>query len=114
MLAVTRVAVGAIALVAPRRAGSLVFGPRGHDGATAVVVRTFAARDLVLGLGTLRALDRDIDPATWAKASAAADAADAVSTLLGIRSLPPLRALAGALSAATAATTGLRAASRLA
>jgi hypothetical protein len=114
LLAVARVAVGAIAFAAPRRAGSIVFGGRSRDGAMAVVVRTFAARDLILGLGTLRALDRDVDPVTWAKASAAADAADAVAALLGLGSLPTPRALAGATSALTASITGFRASTRLA
>jgi hypothetical protein len=114
MIAAARVAVGIMGLVAPRRAGALVFGPRGRDGAVAVMVRVFAGRDLVLGLGTLRALDRDADPAGWAKAAAAADALDATAAVLGLRAIPPARALLGATSAATVAALGARASTRLA
>lgn len=113
LLAVARVAIGVVALAAPRRAGALVLGPRGHDRGVALLVRAFGVRDLVLGLGTLRALDRDEDPATWAKLSAACDAADAAATLLAAPALPASRVVLGAGSAATAAALGARASTRL-
>jgi hypothetical protein len=113
MLAVGRVAVGVAALVAPRRSAAAVFGPSASTRAVAVVMRSFAARDLVLGLGTLRALDQDRDPKSWVQASAAADAVDAFAALTGVRSFSTARTLAGAASATAAALLGVRAADRL-
>jgi hypothetical protein len=113
MLAVARVAVGAAALVAPRRSASLVFGDEARSRAFAMIMRSFAVRDLVLGLGTLRALDQDRDPKSWVQAAAVTDAVDAVSSLTGVRALSPARTVLGAASAATAAALGLRAATRL-
>jgi len=114
LLAVARVAIGVVAIAAPRRAGSLVLGSRGRDRGVALIVRAFGVRDLVLGLGTLRALDQDADPATWAKLSAACDAADAAAALLAAPALSPARVVLGAGSATTAAALGARASNRLA
>jgi len=113
LLAVARVAIGVVALTAPRRAGALVLGARGRDRGVALLVRAFGVRDLVLGLGTLQALERDADPATWAKLSAACDAADAAATLLAAPALPATRVVLGAGSAVTAASLGARASTRL-
>src|SRR5689334_23171925 len=113
VLAVARVGIGVAATVLPGTVGSLLFGPKADSGALRLVTRAFGARDVVLGLGTLRALDQDIDAAGWARASAASDAADAVAALIAARSVPAARALLGAGSAVVAATAGYRASSRL-
>jgi hypothetical protein len=113
VLAVGRVAVGVVAFVAPRHAATMLFGREADSPALRAVTRSFAARDLVLGLGTLRALDQDVDAAGWARAGAASDAADAVIAIASARGLTRWRALAGAASAVVAATAGYRAASRL-
>src|SRR5690606_2529086 len=76
MLAMVRIAIGVVAFVAPRRAGALAFGARTPSPAFEQVTRAFGARDVVLGVGTLRALDRDVDAEGWARMSAAGDASD--------------------------------------
>jgi hypothetical protein len=113
MLAVARVAIGVAATAMPGVTGSLLFGPKANSPALRLVTRSFGARDVVIGLGTLRALDQDVDAAGWARASAASDAADAVAALIAARAVPTARALLGAGSAAVAAIGGYRAASRL-
>ena len=91
---------------------SLLFGSRAPRGTLTMATRMLGARDLVLGLGTLRALDRDADAATWAKASAGADAGDAVAAFLVLGAIPTSRALptaavaAGALFDTAAAKAG--------
>jgi hypothetical protein len=58
-------------------------------GAEAVFVRLFGARDLALGLGTVIALDHGSPVRGWLEAAALADAADAVSCVLGAKTLTP-------------------------
>ena len=82
MLAAARVAIGVLAVVAPGPAGAMLFGGNANSPALRLVTRSFGARDIVLGLGTLRALDQDVDAAGWARASAASDGADAVAALV--------------------------------
>jgi hypothetical protein len=113
VLAAARVGVGVTAFMAPRLAGSFLFGPHADTPALRLVTRAFGARDVILGMGTLRALDQDADAAGWARASAACDGADAVATLLAARGLPAGRTLLGGASAVAAAAAGLRAAARL-
>jgi hypothetical protein len=112
-IAAIRVAVGVVAFVAPRRSAALAFGGHAEQPGVVTIMRSFAARDVALGLGTLRALERVTDPAAWAKLSALADIGDAVTSVIGLRHLPPARALIGATTASLAATLGLRAAPRL-
>jgi hypothetical protein len=113
MIAVGRVALGAIALLAPRATASLLLGHRASRGAVAMTTRMLGARDLALGLGTLRALDRDSDPAAWTNASALADAGDAVASVLVLGAVPTTRAVPTIAVSAGAAVLGARAASRL-
>jgi hypothetical protein len=114
MIAAGRVALGVKALVAPRGLAALAFGGGPHSGAMVMAVRMLGARDLVLGLGTLRALDRDEDPATWAKASAAADAVDAVAATLAPRAIGLPRTAFTLAAAGISAAAGTRASTRLA
>jgi hypothetical protein len=114
MIAVGRVALGVFALAMPRVTSSLMFGARVSRGPLTMATRMLGARDLVLGLGTLRALDRDADPATWAKASAGADAGDAIAALLVLRAIPTSRALPTVAVAGAAAALNAHAAPRLA
>jgi hypothetical protein len=113
MIAVGRVVIGVLALAAPRRIDSSLFGVR-SSGALTMATRMLGARDLVLGLGTLRALDQDVDPATWAKAGAAADGADAVAAVLALGRVPASRALPTTIVAAASAALSARASTRLA
>ena len=113
LIAVGRVALGVTALVAPRRLGALAFGAPRAAGALVMATRMLGARDLVLGLGALRALDQDIDAPTWARAGAAADAADAAAALLSLGRIPARHAVPTVAVAAGSAIASFRAAPRL-
>jgi hypothetical protein len=83
--------------------GSLVVGDSAREPAVGASVRYYGTRDLVLGVGTLRALARDGDAESWILAGIGADLLDAVATVADWESLPPDRripALAAALGAA--------------
>ena len=82
--------------------------------AAKVFLRALGVRDLALGLGTLRALNRGEDPVVWARYGAAADGVDAAATALGYRALAPRGRFAVLLLAASAAVTGSLAAEQLA
>ena len=113
MLAVGRVAVGAAMTLFPGAAGRSWIGEPAAHGAVKVVIRAFGVRDLVLGLGTLRALDRGDDPAPWVRYSMVSDAVDATAGVLGYRHLPRFRRALLVLSAGGAAVTGAVAADHL-
>jgi hypothetical protein len=113
MIAAGRVVLGVVATTAPRRTAALAFGAERSRGALTMATRMLGARDLVLGLGTLRALDRNADPAGWATAGAVADAIDAVAALSVIRTVPASKVAASFLAAAAAAILGTRAAPHL-
>lgn len=107
LLAFARIGLGVAMLALPGRALRAWLGDL--DRPSRVLVRGVGARDVALGVGTLRALDRG-DPSAreWVTASGACDATDALATLAAGRSLP-LRgrllgvAVAGAAAAACAA-----------
>jgi hypothetical protein len=87
LLATGRVGLGILLFVRPRAArswiGDVVDEPGGR-----VAVRALAARDLVIGAGVLRAIDRGESLRPWLAFSATADLADSVATLGAIRRLP--------------------------
>jgi hypothetical protein len=102
LLATGRVGLGILLFVRPRAArswiGDVVDEPGGR-----VAVRALAARDLVIGAGVLRALDRGEALRPWLVYSAAADLADSVATLGALRRLPRGAIGAVALAAGSAA-----------
>jgi hypothetical protein len=107
MLAAARVVAGTALLLAPGKVGGRWIGAHINERTTMMFVRAMGARDLALGLGTLRALERDEAPRNWVAASAFADAADVVATVIagsaiGARRAVPIVTLAG-LSAAVGA-----------
>ena len=109
-----RVAIGTALLVVPQR---VTKGWTGTDGATPggrLLGRSLGARDLVLGLGVIGALDRG-DPAArdWIRASALSDTADAVATALAYRQLPKRSRFGILVLAAGAAVGGFVAAEHL-
>jgi hypothetical protein len=95
VLALGRLAVGTIGMIAPRRVARLFSAPEEPKA----LVYSMALRDLVLGAGILLS-DR---PGPWLVAAGAVDAADAglVVGYSGARGLPALKAL-GALGAGVA------------
>lgn len=110
MLSIARVGVGTALLLAPSRMGRNWVGSVADDPRAAVVIRGFGARDLVLGLGTLRALRRDEPLTGWVQMAAIGDACDAVAGLVGAPGVGAARTIPTVLSAAAAAAVGMRAA----
>ncbi|MBL8775087.1 MAG: hypothetical protein JNK12_04115 [Acidimicrobiales bacterium] len=113
-LAVGRVAVGAALVLVPSLAARGWAGDEASRPATKVFLRALGIRDLALGVGTLRALERGEDPVPWARYGAAADGVDAAATLAGFRALAPRGRFAVLLVAAVAAVGGALAAEQLA
>jgi hypothetical protein len=85
-----RIAVGAAFLLAPGLAGRTWVGADAARPSAKLLSRAFGARDLALGLGVVIAIDRGAPVRGWLEASALSDGADAVATLLGGATVPPL------------------------
>ena len=109
--AVSRVVIGGVFLLAPEPLGSAWVGrTAARTPAGRVLGRALGARDLLLGVGLCRALQRGSGAAEWLWYGAAADAVDGAVSALDIRGLPwtgravaPL-ALATAVAGAALAT----------
>jgi hypothetical protein len=86
-LAVGRIAIGAMSLLAPELVGRAMTGPDGAMGGAPLFARMVGARDLGLGLGVLLALDRGAPVRGWLEASAMVDGIDAGACLLARRHL---------------------------
>lgn len=109
LLAAARIAIGVGGYVAPG-AAARVFGTQPQrDPALAFVIRTFAARDLVLGVGLAGSQGRERE--RWLVLGALADALDAAAALWAARrrQIPPLNAVATALAAGGAVAVAARA-----
>ncbi len=115
LLAYGRAAIGLAVLVAPEAAMTRWLGAKnaGHGGVRDLG-RGLAARDVGLALATLQTLDDPVIGPRVQLACAAADAADAVSTLLERDSLPRVQALGTVVVAGGAAVAGLYFAHRIA
>ncbi len=109
MLSIARVGVGTALLLAPRRMGRNWVGSVADDRRAALVIRGFGARDLALGLGTLRAMARNEPLNGWVQMAALGDACDAVAGLAGASSVGVARTIPTVLSATAAAIVGMRA-----
>jgi hypothetical protein len=107
-----RAVLGLVMLVAPGLAGRAVFGPAGATSTARALSRMAGVRDLVLGVGTLTALNETDHGPDWLGMCAAADAGDALALLLG----PGLtaRARLAGLSAVAASGASLVLSRRLA
>ncbi|HEV3365368.1 MAG TPA: hypothetical protein VG795_14765 [Acidimicrobiia bacterium] len=106
-IAVGRIAIGIVALVAP----TLPLRPWvGRDFAwqprAKLLARSLGARDLALGIGVLLALRHKAPVRGWVEGAALADAGDTLATLLAFPKLPKggrwlvLASAAGAAAAA--------------
>jgi len=107
-----RIAAGAGFLVAP---GRMLRAWSGIDAkstpAARMVATSVGVRDLLLGVGLCRALQRRQDVATWLWYGVAADAVDALGALRDFRALPLTGRLAlpvalGAAAAGVALASG--------
>ena len=112
-LALGRAAVGATFVLFPRRATAAWLGEIGDVPAAKLLGRSLGSRDLVLGLGVLFALEEETPVRGWLEAAAAADAVDAVATLLSMKRIPKLRGLITIATALGASVIGFGLASRL-
>ena len=83
-----RTAVG-VALIAAPGVPMRLAGTQSPTGAALLLMRTIGIRDLVLGLGTVRAAQSaDVSDADrWVKATLASDALDTVVSLAAMRSI---------------------------
>lgn len=104
-----RVTIGAVMLVAPRRGAASWVGPDGRSGALSLLVRSFGAREVALGAGTLASLDSGGPARPWVMAGIVADGLDAVASVLAIRHLGARRALATGVVATIATAAGIAA-----
>jgi hypothetical protein len=104
LLGMGRVAIGAALLAAPGRFGRRWLGDTATRRSTKVAVRALGARDVVVGMGTLRALGTG-DPALrqWVTWAGLCDLTDATATILAYPALPKRnRALTLAIAAGAA------------
>jgi hypothetical protein len=98
-----RVGFGVLLSLRPGPAAKGWIGKPGETPGAQVVTAAVGARDLAVGLGTLHALRHGGDAATWLKAGAIADAADAVATVAARNHLSrPVVVAIGALGAVSA------------
>jgi hypothetical protein len=83
-----RTAVGAALMTAPGAPMRLA-GTQSPTGTALLLMRTIGIRDLVLGLGTVRAAQSGdtSDAHRWVKATLASDALDTVVSLAAMRSI---------------------------
>jgi hypothetical protein len=113
LLSLGRIVIGTAAFIAPRRFARSWTGEDGVRTTGTMAVRGLGARDVALGLGTLRALEGEGPVRVWLEAQALADASDVFSTLTSFRSLPPLRRLVALVTAASGCYIGVRCAGEL-
>lgn len=100
-LAGVRIAIGVVSLVAPGLVGRAMMGSDAESGGTRLFLRVVGARDLVLGIAVLAAMDRNAPVHGWLRASAVVDGLDAAGSLLARHHLRPtvFPAAAGAATA---------------
>lgn len=104
-----RIVIGVVMLVAPRRGTASWVGPDGRSGALTLLARSFGAREVALGAGTLTSLDSGGPARPWVMAGIVADGLDAVASVLAIRHLGARRALATGAVAVVATAAGIAA-----
>jgi hypothetical protein len=84
-----RVGIGAGALVAPALLARPWIGADADTTGARLLARTMGGRDLALGIGALRALDgSDQEARPWVALGGAADAVDALATVVAFGALP--------------------------
>jgi hypothetical protein len=109
LLAAARIAFGAGAYLAPGVAARAFGAHPDRDPAVQFVIRTFAGRDLVLGVGLAGSQGRERN--RWLVLGALVDTMDAVAALWAARRrhIPWLNGLAAAATASAAVAVAARA-----
>lgn len=74
-----RIGIGAAAVAFPGWGTRVMGGSRGSDALSRLFARMLGGRDVVLGLGTVIALDRGAPVRGWLEAAALADTVDCVA-----------------------------------
>ncbi|MCU0310219.1 MAG: hypothetical protein MUE36_04660 [Acidimicrobiales bacterium] len=110
-LAALRTVIGVALLVAPGTTGGLWLGSRPLDRRARLLVRGLGARDLALGIGTLRALDEGAPVRPWVTMSMVGDVADVVAATGAARTLGAARTALTVAAAGGGAALGAVAAS---
>jgi hypothetical protein len=113
LLSATRVVIGVAAWVAPRRFGRAWTGESSDGPLGSMAIRGLGARDIALGLGTLRALGNGSSVKPWLEMQALADASDTASTVFAFRDMPPLKRWVMLATAATGCYLGVSLAGKL-
>ena len=108
-----RAAFGVVFLAAPALATRRWLGPAADEGPAKVFIRAVGARDLVLGVGLLRAIESESTVRPWLRAGVAVDALDTVATVAAFGQLPKVLRLAVIALGVGGAVTGLRLADAL-
>jgi hypothetical protein len=108
LLAYGRAALGLAVLAAPERVMSRWLGAENaRQGGVKDLGRGLAARDIGLAVAALQTLDDPVIGPRVQVACAAADAADALATIVERRSLPRLAVIGTATIAGVASAAGL-------
>ena len=102
-----RLAFGVGLMAAPRELGGLLLGDEARQPSVRVALRTYGTRDVVLGLGTLRAVAGQGDVGAWLVAGIASDVLDTAVQVGEWSHLPPDKRLPGILMALGAAGAGI-------
>jgi hypothetical protein len=88
LVAWVRMITGAAWLLAPEASPRPWAGAAGSDAGAVTRARLIGSRDVVLGVGLLRALRRGRGAREWVAYSSIVDGADALSTVVVLRQLP--------------------------
>ena len=101
-----RVAIGVVALLAPRAIGRVWLGAAGGTPAGSVAIRALGVRDLVLGGIALHTVDHPEVAPRWQRTCAVVDAVDLGATAAARAALPPVGSAVVMAMAAGGAATG--------
>lgn len=99
----TRVALGLLLLIAPRRAAQTWFGGDETPAAVTLLFRSVGARDLALGAGLLAEAPGE---RRWTRAGAVADLGDSVASLSAVGPIPAAKLVPGSVLAIVFAAAG--------
>lgn len=102
-----RLTFGAALMTAPVRFGRLLTGDEAREPAVRLGLRAYGTRDVVLGLGTLRAVATGSPVAPWLAAGVTSDLLDVAAQAVEWSDIPPDKRVPGVLAALGAAGAGM-------
>ena len=101
-----RLAFGAALMAAPAAGGNVLIGRAARKPTPRMLVRFYGTRDVILGLGTLRASSAGDGAGGWLAAGIAADVLDASVMLAEWSDIPAHKRVPGLITALGAAGVG--------